>query len=512
MKMLKRQIGKNCKVFLLMLIAAFLLGSIIIQDTSVVMAAGETEAGSEEIESQLRELRYIRIIKVDSSDVNIKLEGAEFELLDSRGEVSSSGTTDENGLLILEGLHPGNNYTLRETKAPEGYEGAELYQGSVKLESGTTLTLYIGNKKPETQYGSVQIVKTDARDEEIRLSGAEFEVRDSEGEVAASGATNGEGSLVLEGLELNKEYVLKETKAPEGYEGTQLFEETFSLTDNETSKTFYVENEKPILPEIRYGYIEIYNVDASDRQIALGGAKFVVINSEGEVVASGTTDAQGYLKLEGLGLNQRFTLKETKAPKGCRTAILYKKEFVLTDGELPLIFEVENQRIEDPKDPKNPEDPKNPKNPKDPEESENSAVNPGNTGGGLQAGGMSKNQTIRPLSFAKERYTPMTLPQTAAANKGAEETVMEEESGEPQAGNQTKVSAPASAEHTVGGSREGAKSIQGILGQYAYIGTFGASVVAAASFGLSIGYDVRTLVWYQEKKKQARRRFKKNRR
>jgi len=427
MKMLKRQIGKNCKAFLLMLIAAFLLGSIIIPDTSVLMAAGETEAEPEEIESRSQKLRYIQIIKVDSSDVSIRLEGAEFELTDSRGEVVSSGTTDENGLLRLSGLHPGNNYTLRETKAPEGYEG------------------------------------------------------------------------------------------------TPLFEATVSLSANDTLQTFYAANEKQILPEIRYGYIEIYKIDAAGRPAALAGAKFSVLNSAGEVVASGTTDTQGYLKLEGLELNQRFTLKETKALEGGQTTVLYEKEFVLTEEEQSFTFEVKNQPIEDPKspeDPKDPEDPGDPDTPEDPEDPEDPDTpeapkgpeNPGTAGGGLQIGGRSGNQ-IKPLSFAKGlHYTPLIWPQTAAANKETEEAAAAEREEPQQAAGDTEVSAPESAEQRVGGSREEATSIRGILGQYAYIGVFGAGTVAAALFGLSIGYDIRTLVWYREKKKQARKRFKRNRR
>lgn len=50
-----------------------------------------------------------------------RLPGATFEILDSDGNKVFEGTTDENGELMSIPLEIGQ-YTIVETKAPEGYE------------------------------------------------------------------------------------------------------------------------------------------------------------------------------------------------------------------------------------------------------------------------------------------------------------------------------------------------------------------------------------------------------
>lgn len=64
----------------------------------------------------------ILLQKVDSKKHNKKLPGAEFTLQCSTGRKKTyQGTTDKNGNLIFRNVLPGL-YTLKETKAPKGYE------------------------------------------------------------------------------------------------------------------------------------------------------------------------------------------------------------------------------------------------------------------------------------------------------------------------------------------------------------------------------------------------------
>ena len=66
-------------------------------------------------------LGLISIEKVDSGDSEIKLEGAEFKVINSNGEEVGNIVTGEDGKGSLGNL-PYGEYTLIETKAPDGYE------------------------------------------------------------------------------------------------------------------------------------------------------------------------------------------------------------------------------------------------------------------------------------------------------------------------------------------------------------------------------------------------------
>ena len=67
-------------------------------------------------------LGSLQIIKMDDKDQTKRLAGAQFTLKDAKGNVVKEGiTTDKSGTVKVDGLVPGE-YTLEETKAPEGYE------------------------------------------------------------------------------------------------------------------------------------------------------------------------------------------------------------------------------------------------------------------------------------------------------------------------------------------------------------------------------------------------------
>ncbi|MGG0301762.1 SpaA isopeptide-forming pilin-related protein [Bacillus albus] len=60
------------------------------------------------------------IEKVDDKDINLKLKGAVFQVLDKEGEEVSRLTTDEKGKVISNQLAIGK-YSIKEIKAPNGY-------------------------------------------------------------------------------------------------------------------------------------------------------------------------------------------------------------------------------------------------------------------------------------------------------------------------------------------------------------------------------------------------------
>jgi LPXTG-motif cell wall-anchored protein len=80
------------------------------QEAAVVYAENELIAGS------------VVLVKKDSADDSIALEGATFKLVDSTGNtIEEKLTTDENGRIVIEDLKPGA-YQFIETAAPSGYQ------------------------------------------------------------------------------------------------------------------------------------------------------------------------------------------------------------------------------------------------------------------------------------------------------------------------------------------------------------------------------------------------------
>lgn len=65
----------------------------------------------------------LRLLKVDASNETSVLPGAKFKLFQSNGttQIGSEWTTDDTGVIVLEGVTPGTYY-LQESQAPEGFQ------------------------------------------------------------------------------------------------------------------------------------------------------------------------------------------------------------------------------------------------------------------------------------------------------------------------------------------------------------------------------------------------------
>ena len=189
-------------------------------------------------------LGKINILKVDSADENIKLPGAVFEVKDFQGTVVDTITTDENGVGTSKEL-PYGSYTVAEVSAPSGYELSEESKNVTIDSNGETIELTFENTKI---LGKINILKVDSIDESIKLSGAEFEIRDLEGNILDTLITNEEG--VANSIQLPYgSYIVIETKAPEGYVLSD-FSENVTINNENLEILLKVENIKEeLLPE-----------------------------------------------------------------------------------------------------------------------------------------------------------------------------------------------------------------------------------------------------------------------
>jgi LPXTG-motif cell wall-anchored protein len=234
------------------------------------------------------------------------LQGAVFELQDKEGKVLQSGlVTDNSGKLAIDGLAPGD-YQFVETQAPTGYD---IDQTPVKfaIEKGQKEAVQV-SKTNEPTAGSVVLNKIDSKTGE-RLVGAIFELRDSNGNVILKDLkTDSNGRLAINNLKPG-DYQLVETQAPEDY-----------ILDN-TPVKFTVKSNRPTQKEVtksnkeRAESVRVEKRDSRTNEL-LQGAKFKLIDSQGNIVKEDlTTDKNGIVTIAGLK-EDAYRLIETQAPTG----------------------------------------------------------------------------------------------------------------------------------------------------------------------------------------------------
>ncbi|MCU5636870.1 SpaA isopeptide-forming pilin-related protein, partial [Bacillus cereus] len=267
-------------------------------------------------------LGSLQIIKMDDKDQTKRLAGAEFTLNDAKGNVVKEGiTTDKSGTVKVDGLVPGE-YTLEETKAPEGYELTKQII-HVTVDGEKVVDVKVTNSK---SLGQFEIVKVDAEDKTKVLSDAEFEVY-KDGKKVDTLRTDKTGKVISQKLEPGK-YTLKETKAPEGYKALEVTVE-INVIANEVVKQ-EVMNEK-VKEEIT-GQLEITKVDANNTNKILAGAVFEIWK-DGTKIDTLTTNKSGKATSKKLEPGD-YTLKEIQAPEGY--TLSYKE----------MKFTISNEKIE----------------------------------------------------------------------------------------------------------------------------------------------------------------------
>ena len=255
-----------------------------------------------------------------------ELEGAQLEVRDESNNVVDSWTSTHVPHYVS-GLEEGQTYTLIETTAPDGY---------VKAES-ITFTVSNENQEVVMKDAEVTIHKVDEETEEPVLD-AEFTVFDEEGNLIDQWITDGKAHAVSH-LEAGKEYILKETKTPRGYQ--TVTDTTFTVSGEEDLSLEI--KEKPILVNI-----QVNKVDAKTKQLIKDKDFEFTLYKDPDciysMVAASSKDGSATFKDLRYGT---YYIKETKAPFGYHLSTEVKK--VVIDENVKgdtYTFDYENTPIE----------------------------------------------------------------------------------------------------------------------------------------------------------------------
>ena len=278
----------------------------------------------------------LKITKVDDTNINVKLPGAEFELYGpyadesavptdpDQADLAAELTTGADGTITSEALNTGW-YLLREVKAPNTYAIMEK-DTKVEITKNTTVPLQIKN----AQRGALQIIKygqltvgsvvTESR---VPLAGAVFGVytdenctqlaKDSNGndarvETRVNGSDPDTPSITLD----PGTYYVKEISAPDGYQT----DDTVHTVEVKQKETVEVTADNIVDQQ---GQIKIQKQSNKTGDIDLSGAVFEVYKATDtemkELLGTITTDADGvgYSKFLPSG---NYILKEVTSIPG----------------------------------------------------------------------------------------------------------------------------------------------------------------------------------------------------
>ena len=254
----------------------------------------------------------VEISVVDVADGE-ELEGATVQVIDSEGDVAEEWTSGTD-IHVIEGLKTGEEYTLKETVAPEGYiistDITFTIDETGKVTTTGTITeddvLLVENSKTKVKVSVVDIKYGE------KLAGATVQVIDSEKKVVDEWTSTDE-SHVIEGLKTGEEYTLRETVAPDSY----IISTDITFTIDETGRvttTGTMTQDGVLLVENTKTHVAISVVEIG-LENELVGATVQVIDSKGDVVDAWTS-TDGSHVIEGLKTGEEYTLRETVAPDG----------------------------------------------------------------------------------------------------------------------------------------------------------------------------------------------------
>lgn len=244
-----------------------------------------------------------------------EIEGAKMTVKDETGKTVDTWTSTKEEHYVS-GLEEGKKYTLIEETAPEGYVRAE--------EITFTVTKENVDQEVNMFDAQVKVTKTDALTGDA-VKGAEFTVFDKDGNIVDKWTTDGTAHAVS-GLDAGCEYVLKETKTPEGY--MTALDRTLVVSGEQNMDVEI--KEQPVLTDI-----EVQKVDAQTKKVIRSKDFEFTMYSDAECKNAITTVSAdknaGTATFKDLRYGTYY-IKETKAPTGYLLSKEVKK--VVVDDKL----------------------------------------------------------------------------------------------------------------------------------------------------------------------------------
>ena len=256
---------------------------------------------------------HVVISKVDITNKE-ELPGATLQIIDKDGNVIEEWVSTDKPHEIIGKLIAGEEYTLVETMAPNGYKIADSITFKVNRD-GSINTVVMEDAKKPSGGGSggggggnpsipkypVVVTKTNV-DNEL-LPGAEYGIYTESGTLVASGTTDSAGKVTIN-VSVGSYYV-QEISSPSGY---SLNKTKYPVIVTSGGKEFKLD----VVDD--YAVIAISKLDVATLE-PLDKAEFTLYTMDGTAVATANSGTEGYAEFRGV-LHGDYYIMETGAPSG----------------------------------------------------------------------------------------------------------------------------------------------------------------------------------------------------
>ena len=260
----------------------------------------------------------IKIIK-KNEDGEI-LSGVEFTLYDADKNEIRTGTTDENGVLVFDGL-PIEDYWYAETSELPGYiPNHNLMAARVGYHTAVDEHMVTNYKA----HGHIRVIKSDENGSP--LAGVHFKLFNEAGSFIDEGDTDADGKLVFSMLPIGK-YFVQETATLDGF----VLDDTpipIELSNDGNVVTKEITNASAL------GNVSVTKTDA-ETGAPLSGVHFILTDDNGTSVGGGATNENGVITFSHLPLGT-YTLTETETRNGYILDATPREVTISTNGALHL--------------------------------------------------------------------------------------------------------------------------------------------------------------------------------
>ncbi len=296
-----------------------------------LLTANSYQNISSEINTNLKlNTGKIEINKIDD-ETSEPIEGAEFELYNSKNEKLGVYTTDSNGKIEIPNLYQGK-YSLKETKTNENYILDENANYTIDVFYDKTSTINIENKHKK---GNLTIYKVDKDNNNITLGNIGFELYSDDMKLVGNYYTDANGKVEIKELRTGN-YKLKEISTNEWYNLAD--EKELQIKWDETT-------EETIENELKKGQIRVIKVDKDNHEVKLKNVVFDVLDENNNVLEQITTNENGEAITKKYTLRDygKIRLKEVETDEKYELSNEIK-EIVLEENQIKdIIFE--NEKI-----------------------------------------------------------------------------------------------------------------------------------------------------------------------